>query len=92
MTLGPGVRRTALPKGFLASGINCGVRRYRPDMGLLLSEVPAVAAGVFTQSTLSRGTRSLHASTSSCRQHLSNSYKLWPSQRGYRRRRCRKKT
>ncbi len=51
MTLGPGVRRTALPKGFLASGINCGVRRYRPDMGLLLSEVPAVAAGVFTQST-----------------------------------------
>lgn len=51
MTLGPGVRRTPLPKGFLASGINCGVRRYRPDMGLLLSEVPAVAAGVFTQST-----------------------------------------
>lgn len=51
MTLGPGVRRTALPKGFLASGINCGVRRYRPDLGLLVSEVPAVAAGVFTQST-----------------------------------------
>jgi glutamate N-acetyltransferase/amino-acid N-acetyltransferase len=51
MTLGPGVRRTPLPKGFLASGINCGIRRYRPDMGLLLSEVPAVAAGVFTQST-----------------------------------------
>ena len=48
MTPGPGVRRTPLPKGFLASGINCGVRRYRPDMGLLISEVPAVAAGVFT--------------------------------------------
>lgn len=48
MTLGPGVRRTTLPKGFLASGINCGVRRYRPDIGLLLSEFPAVAAGVFT--------------------------------------------
>ncbi|MBC7465779.1 MAG: bifunctional ornithine acetyltransferase/N-acetylglutamate synthase, partial [Bdellovibrio sp.] len=48
MTPGPGVRRTALPKGFLASGVNCGVRRYRPDMGLLISEVPAVAAGVFT--------------------------------------------
>lgn len=48
MTPGPGVRRTALPKGFLASGINCGVRRYRPDIGLLISEVPAVAAGVFT--------------------------------------------
>lgn len=48
MMAGPGVRRTPLPKGFLASGVNCGVRRYRPDMGLLISEVPAVAAGVFT--------------------------------------------
>ena len=33
MTIGPGVRRTPLPKGFLASGVNCGVRRYRPDIG-----------------------------------------------------------
>ena len=48
MQVGPGVRRTALPKGFLASGVNCGVRRYRPDVGLLLSDRPAVAAGVFT--------------------------------------------
>lgn len=48
MMAGPGVRRTPLPKGFLASGVNCGVRRYRPDIGLLISEVPAVAAGVFT--------------------------------------------
>lgn len=51
MTPGPGVRRTPLPKGFLASGVNCGVRRYRPDIGLLISEVPAVTAGVFTVST-----------------------------------------
>ena len=48
MTPGPGVHRTLLPTGFLASGVNCGVRRYRPDIGLLISEVPAVAAGVFT--------------------------------------------
>jgi glutamate N-acetyltransferase/amino-acid N-acetyltransferase len=48
MTPGPGVHRTPLPKGFLASGVNCGVRRYRPDIGVLLSEVPAVVAGVFT--------------------------------------------
>lgn len=48
MTPGPGVRRTPLPKGFLAGGVNCGVRRYRPDIGILISEVPAVAAGVFT--------------------------------------------
>ncbi len=42
------LNRTALPKGFLASGVNCGVRRYRPDIGLIISEQPAVAAGVFT--------------------------------------------
>lgn len=48
MTPGPGVKRTLLPKGFLASGVNCGVRRYRPDIGLLISEKPCVAAGVFT--------------------------------------------
>lgn len=48
MKPGPGIQRTALPKGFLASGVNCGVRRYRPDIGILISETPAVAAGVFT--------------------------------------------
>lgn len=48
MTPGPGVHRTPLPKGFLAGGVNCGVRRYRPDIGVLLSEIPAVVAGVFT--------------------------------------------
>ncbi len=49
MTLGPGLNRTPLPKGFLTSGVNCGVRRYRPDVGLILSSVPATAAGVYTQ-------------------------------------------
>lgn len=48
MNLGPGISRTALPKGFKASGINCGVRKYRPDIGMIFSEVDAVAAGVFT--------------------------------------------
>lgn len=48
MTPGPGLHRTPLPKGFLASGTNCGVRRYRPDIGVIISEVDAVAAGVFT--------------------------------------------
>ncbi|MBX3017051.1 MAG: bifunctional glutamate N-acetyltransferase/amino-acid acetyltransferase ArgJ [Bdellovibrionaceae bacterium] len=48
MTPGPGLQRTLLPKGFFASGVNCGVRRYRPDMGLIFSDVPATAAGVFT--------------------------------------------
>ncbi len=48
MTLGPGLHRTVLPLGFLASGVNCGVRRYRPDIGLIYSEKDCVAAGVFT--------------------------------------------
>lgn len=51
MVLGAGIGRTILPKGFLASGINCGVRAYRPDLGVIISETPAVTAGVFTQST-----------------------------------------
>ena len=50
MTLGPGILRTALPKGFRAGGINCGVRRYRPDLGIIYSEKECVVSGVFTQS------------------------------------------
>ncbi len=48
MTPGPGVARTSLPKGFSASGINSGVRRYRPDLGVIISQCPAATAGVFT--------------------------------------------
>ncbi len=48
MTPGPGVARTVLPKKFQVSGVNSGVRRYRPDLGIIISETPAVAAGVFT--------------------------------------------
>lgn len=48
MSPGPGLHHTFLPKGFFASGVNCGVRRYRPDLGLLYAEQDCVAAGVFT--------------------------------------------
>src|SRR5271154_2800435 len=41
----------ALPKGFLAAGVHCGVRRSRRDLGLIVSEVPSVGAGVFTKNT-----------------------------------------
>lgn len=51
MTPGPGLQRTLMPKGFYASGVNCGVRRYRPDIGLIYSDRPASAAGVFTQNS-----------------------------------------
>lgn len=49
MTPGPGISRTPLPKGFTAAGINSGVRRYRPDLGIIISDRECVASGVFTQ-------------------------------------------
>jgi glutamate N-acetyltransferase/amino-acid N-acetyltransferase len=48
MTPGPGISRTLLPLGFTSSGINCGVRKYRPDLGILISDREATAAGVYT--------------------------------------------
>ena len=48
MTPGPGMHRTPLPLGFLAAGVNSGVRRYRPDLGIIFTESDSVVAGVFT--------------------------------------------
>jgi glutamate N-acetyltransferase/amino-acid N-acetyltransferase len=49
MILGSGIFRTKLPAGFKAGGINCGVRLYRPDLGVIISEAPATTVGVFTK-------------------------------------------
>lgn len=38
----------ALPKGFKAGGMHCGLKRKRLDLGYIVSEVPATAAGVYT--------------------------------------------
>lgn len=38
----------ASPAGFRAAGLHCGIKRERPDLALLVSEVPASVAGVFT--------------------------------------------
>ncbi len=37
------------PKDFRAAGINCGIKRRKRDIGLIVSDVPAVACGMFTQ-------------------------------------------
>ncbi|MEG8946546.1 bifunctional glutamate N-acetyltransferase/amino-acid acetyltransferase ArgJ [Rosettibacter firmus] len=37
------------PKGFKAAGIHCGIKRFKKDLALIVSDVPATAAGVFTQ-------------------------------------------
>jgi glutamate N-acetyltransferase/amino-acid N-acetyltransferase len=44
--------KTPLPMGFSASGINSGVRRYRPDLGVIILDQPGVCSGVFTKSEL----------------------------------------
>ncbi|WP_102028393.1 bifunctional ornithine acetyltransferase/N-acetylglutamate synthase [Salirhabdus sp. Marseille-P4669] len=36
------------PQGFSAGGLHCGIKRKRKDLGWIYSEVPAVAAGVYT--------------------------------------------
>ncbi|MBC7189802.1 bifunctional ornithine acetyltransferase/N-acetylglutamate synthase, partial [Candidatus Aerophobetes bacterium] len=36
------------PLGFKAAGVHCGIKKNSPDLALIFSEVPAVAAGVFT--------------------------------------------
>ena len=41
------------PKGFLANGISSGIKRSgKPDLGVIVCEVPAVTAGVFTKSSI----------------------------------------
>lgn len=41
------------PKGFLANGIAAGIKRSgKPDLGIIVCELPAVTAGVFTKSSI----------------------------------------
>lgn len=36
------------PGGFVAAGVHCGIKRKRPDLALIVSDVPAAAAAVYT--------------------------------------------
>lgn len=38
--------------GFRAAGVRCGIKQKGPDVALIVSDVPAVAAGVLTRSTV----------------------------------------
>ncbi len=44
-----------LPKGFLASGVRAGIRKKRPDLGLIVAPDGARAAAVFTPQLEGRG-------------------------------------
>ncbi len=37
------------PKGFLATGVHCGVKKAKKDLALVFSTAPAIGAAVFTQ-------------------------------------------
>ena len=47
----PGNPLIAVP-GFRASGIHCGIKKSARDLALIVSDVPASVAGVFTRSTV----------------------------------------
>ena len=53
---------TQLPKGFTGAGVNCGVRKYRPDLGLIVSDFDCAASGVFTKNKDSSDCHELGAS------------------------------
>ncbi len=40
------------PKGFTAAGMHCGIKHKKKDLALLVSEVPASVAGVFTTNAI----------------------------------------
>jgi len=37
-----------IPKGFKFAGLHCGIKRKRKDLGIIYSEKPCIATGVFT--------------------------------------------
>jgi glutamate N-acetyltransferase / amino-acid N-acetyltransferase len=41
-------RGITAPRGFRSAGIHCGIKKAKKDLALVVSEVPAAAAGVFT--------------------------------------------
>lgn len=54
----------AAPKDFKASSLHCGIKRKRKDLALIVSSVPAVACGMFTQNRVKA------APILVCREHL----------------------
>jgi len=40
------------PIGFQAAGVNCGIKKLRKDVALVVSAVPAVTAAMFTTNSV----------------------------------------
>lgn len=45
-------KNIASPKGFQATGVHCGLKHKKKDLALLVSDVPASVAGVFTTNAI----------------------------------------
>ena len=43
----------ASPRGFVAAGLHCGIKKRKKDLGIILSKTPAVCAAVYTTNTFS---------------------------------------
>ena len=56
-----------LPRGFTFAGMHCGLKKTKLDLGLLLSEVPATAAAMFTTNQVAAAPVQL------CRAHMKKS-------------------
>jgi glutamate N-acetyltransferase/amino-acid N-acetyltransferase len=56
-----------LPRGFTYTGMHCGLKKSKLDLGLLLSEVPASAAALFTTNQVAAAPVML------CRAHMKKS-------------------
>jgi glutamate N-acetyltransferase/amino-acid N-acetyltransferase len=54
------------PKGFKSVGIHCGVKKVKKDLALIVSDLPASAAGVFTLNKVQA------APVLVCKEHLMN--------------------
>jgi glutamate N-acetyltransferase/amino-acid N-acetyltransferase len=57
-----------LPRGFTFAGMHCGLKKTKLDLGMLLSEVPASAAAVFTTNQV------VAAPVILCREHMRRSH------------------
>jgi hypothetical protein len=68
VVLEPTPSHTALPPGFKAAGLHCGLKKNQQfDLGLLLADQPVEAAAIYTQNQL------VGAHIHVCRDHLRSS-------------------
>lgn len=56
-----------VPQGYLFNGLNCGIKKRKKDLGIVISKLPATVAGVFTTNEYKSNSVLL------CQRHVKNS-------------------